>query len=401
MKACMRCRVEERREFTILDLNENGWIPQCQKMISRRLLRNPILLSLTSSRFYSTSGSVLLKNPNNSPLGFFFFSSLTLGTFGLGVWQTYRYGWKLRALEQRAKHLTADPIDVTSGNGADLLKSFDGRASSTLGEGVTSESSSASSSSNGSAALNELQQVKVRGRFVEGKVALVGPRPPPQDLPSSLSSSASNSGVLVFRPFEREKGNGQVLILEGWSPRDKIGEIQADNLLNVGVQELSGVVRRGEKLNSFMSSSSSSSSSSVSPQSATTTSTPSISETSQFTFVDVDGIALALGLKISSDNRLDSSKSNDAAVIIELFREDDAVSNKSTGNGKDSKESSKHTKSFSFPIPRTLSSLRDGVHVPPSTHLIYAGTWFTLSLCGVALTAARFRGGRRSFRRLS
>jgi cytochrome oxidase assembly protein ShyY1 len=39
--------------------------------------------------------------------------------------------------------------------------------------------------------------------------------------------------------------------------------------------------------------------------------------------------------------------------------------------------------------------------VPPSTHLIYAGTWFTLSLCGVALTAARFRGGRRSFRRLS
>jgi len=317
------------------------------------------------------------------------------------VWQSYRYGWKLRVLEQRAKHLTADPIDVTSGNGADLLKSFDGSASSTLGEGEggSSESSSASSSSNFSAALNELQQVKVRGRFVEGKIALVGPRPPPQDLPSSLSSSASNSGVLVFRPFEREKGNGQVLILEGWSPRDKIGEIQANNLLNVGVQELSGVVRRGEKLNSFMSSSSSSSS--VVPQSATTTSTPSISEISQFTFVDVDGIAHALGLKISSDNSLDSSKSNDAAVIIELFREDDASFNKSTGNGKNTKESSKHTKSFSFPIPRTLSSLRDGVHVPPSTHLIYAGTWFTLSLCGVALTAARFRGGRRSFRRLS
>jgi cytochrome oxidase assembly protein ShyY1 len=251
--------------------------------------------------------------------------------------------------------------------------------------------------------LNELQQVKVRGRFVEGKVALIGPRPPPQELPQSLSSSASNSGVLVIRPFEREGSNGQVLILEGWSPHDKLGEIYTANhnisLSKNEVKELSGVIRRGEKINSYMSPSSSSLSSSSQSTRTVDPSNDSICEAARFTFLDVNGIALALGLRSLVNNGQDSINFKDAAVIIELFRDDESLSNNSSNKKKNLNETIKHTTPLSFPVPRTLSSLRDGVHVPPSTHLIYAGTWFTLSLCGVALTAARFRGGRRSFRR--
>jgi cytochrome oxidase assembly protein ShyY1 len=249
--------------------------------------------------------------------------------------------------------------------------------------------------------LNELQQVKLRGRFVEGKVAFIGPRPPPQELPQSLASSASNSGVLIIRPLEREGSNGQVLILEGWSPHDKLGEIYTANhnisLSKNEVKELSGVIRRGEKINSYMSPSSSSSSS----QSTRTVdpSNDSISEAARFTFLDVKGIARALGLRNSENNGQNSINSKDAAVIIELFRDDDILLNNSSNKKKNLNETIKHPTPLTFPVPRTLSSLRDGVHVPPSTHLIYAGTWFTLSLCGVALTAARFRGGRRSFRR--
>jgi len=370
--------------------------------ISRNLFQTSLALSLTSTRFKSIS--TLKTNSNSSPVGLIFFSSLTIGTFGLGVWQSFRYNWKLRVLEQRAKHLAADPIDVTSGNGADLLKEFDGCASSTLGEGegVSSESK-ASSSSKSNSSLNELQQVKVRGRFVEGKIAFIGPRPPPQELPSSLSTSASNSGVLIIRPFERDGSNGQVLILEGWSPHDKLGEIYTANhnisSSNNEVKELSGVIRRGEKINSYMSPSSSSLSSSSQSTRTVDLSNNSISEAARFTFLNVNGIARALGLRSSVNNGQESINSKDEAVIIELFRDDDSLSNNSSNKKKNLNETIKHTTPLSFPIPRTLSSLRDGVHVPPSTHLIYAGTWFTLSLCGVALTAARFRGGRRSFRR--
>jgi cytochrome oxidase assembly protein ShyY1 len=146
---------------------------------------------------------------------------------------------------------------------------------------------------------------------------------------------------------------------------------------------------------------SSSLSSSSSSQSTRTVdpSNDSISEAARFTFLDVKGIAHALGLRNSENNGQNSINSKDAAVIIELFRDDESLSNNSSNKKKNLNETIKHTTPLSFPIPRTLSSLRDGVHVPPSTHLIYAGTWFTLSLCGVALTAARFRGGRRSFRR--
>ena len=43
-----------------------------------------------------------------------------------------------------------------------------------------------------------------------------------------------------------------------------------------------------------------------------------------------------------------------------------------------------------FPLTRTLASLAD-VHVMPETHLIYAGTWFTLAAFGAAIVYARFR----------
>ena len=390
---------------------------------------------LTSFKFQSnkfqsrtSSNSNSSFTSSTSSFGIILFSSLTLSTFGLGVWQSYRYGWKLRVLEQRAKHLAADPIDVTSGFGAELLRSFDGLVPSTLGDGEeqqgkeSSHSSSSSSSSSSSVSsiniLNELQQVKVRGRFVNDKIAFIGPRPPPQDLPSSLSSVASNSGALVVRALEREGDNGRILVLEGWSPREQLDKIET-NMNSISsssssstssssssssssisvestVNELKGVVRRGERIKSFISSLSSSSSSSSSSaastvptiaSSSTTISSNPITGVAHFTFLDVDGIAKALGLDSNTKNQ---------AVVIEQFRDDD-IALKSKGKRKDG---STQQSLYTFPIPRTLSSLKDGTHAPPFTHLIYAGTWFTLSLCGAALTMARFKGGRRSFRKM-
>jgi cytochrome oxidase assembly protein ShyY1 len=389
---------------------------------------------LTSFKFQSNKFQSRTSNSNptsstssTSSFGIILFSSLTLSTFGLGVWQSYRYGWKLRVLEQRAKHLAADPIDVTSGFGAELLRSFDGLVPSTLGDGeeqqgkessYPSSSSSSSSSVSSNSILNELQQVKVRGRFVNDKIAFIGPRPPPQDLPSSLSSVASNSGALVVRALEREGDNGRILVLEGWSPREQLDKIET-NMNSISssssstsssssssssssisvestVNELKGVVRRGERIKSFISSLSSSSSSSSSSatstvptiaSSSTTISSNPITGVAHFTFLDVDGIAKALGLDSNTKNQ---------AVVIEQFRDDD-IALKSKGKRKDG---STQQSLYTFPIPRTLSSLKDGTHAPPFTHLIYAGTWFTLSLCGAALTMARFKGGRRSFRKM-
>lgn len=57
------------------------------------------------------------------------------------------------------------------------------------------------------------------------------------------------------------------------------------------------------------------------------------------------------------------------------------------------------TKQNVFPLTKQLQTLAE-TYVMPSTHLVYAATWYTLSLFGAAIAYYRFKkpikvGGRR------
>jgi hypothetical protein len=86
--------------------------------------------------------------------------------------------------------------------------------------------------------------------------------------------------------------------------------------------------------------------------------------------VDIAGLSRALGL---------SAERGDETVLVEALRDDDGAARPG------------------FPAARGLAQLRE-VPVPASTHAMYSGIWFALSLAGVGLTRARFRGGRRGRR---
>jgi len=51
-----------------------------------------------------------------SKSGTIFFSSLCVGTFGLGCWQTKRYFEKIEQVEQRKHDLKMDPIPYNYNN---------------------------------------------------------------------------------------------------------------------------------------------------------------------------------------------------------------------------------------------------------------------------------------------
>jgi len=113
------------------------------------------------------------------------FGGLVCGTFGLGVWQTKRYYWKVGLIEERRRALAVEPRRAT------VLEAAQRR---------------------------NFERSIVRGRFKEEQVE-VGPRPPPPGLVKPAQGMATGPvGYEVVAPFLDEHGT-PCLVNKGWVPK--------------------------------------------------------------------------------------------------------------------------------------------------------------------------------------
>ena len=102
--------------------------------------------------------------------GGIFFSSLCLGTFGLGVWQTQRYFDKVEMVQKRDDDLSLAPVDFNEWQTKKIV-STDGDDSSDGGRSY--------------------RRVRLQGKFRHEHEVLVGLRGPPA---GALSATGPNSG---------------------------------------------------------------------------------------------------------------------------------------------------------------------------------------------------------------
>jgi cytochrome oxidase assembly protein ShyY1 len=117
--------------------------------------------------------------------GTLFFGSLCVGTFALGVWQTQRYFEKQQLIAQREYELSLSPV-TSIHNLDDPTVSF--------------------------------RRWQLTGRYRHEYELLVGPRAPPHQESSGLSSSPQ--GYYVVTPMELD--HGWVLVNRGWVPRNRV-----------------------------------------------------------------------------------------------------------------------------------------------------------------------------------
>jgi len=128
-----------------------------------------------------------------SKSGTLFFSSLCIGTFGLGCWQTQRYFEKITQVEQRKEELQMDPIPYQTQHNSSF------------------------------------RRYKIKGRFHHNNNVLIGPRGPPLDTLSKsgpMSGRAGGMGVspqgyFIITPFECQDKH-VVLVNRGWVPQHYI-----------------------------------------------------------------------------------------------------------------------------------------------------------------------------------
>lgn len=140
------------------------------------------------------------------------FGGLSAGTFGLGVWQTVRYFDKYEMTERRRVELEAAPVDAVE----------------------------ALSTSGGAA-----RRVAARGRFDNSRVALLGPRPPPKDMPPEFAGR-DVGGYVVVTPLAVDDEGHEVLVLRGWVPFSRMQDLPAILAQSSALVEIEGVLRGSE-----------------------------------------------------------------------------------------------------------------------------------------------------------
>ncbi|ETV97209.1 hypothetical protein H310_09997 [Aphanomyces invadans] len=119
------------------------------------------------------------------------FSSIVVGTAGMGVWQTNRYFWKLDVIEQRKKQLDAPVIALP-----------DTITAATASEGF------------------EFRPLKIEGSFVPGSAFYLYPRSPPIDMQDTKGGRVSSGGY-IYQLFQRLNGTS-VIVNRGWLPKPEM-----------------------------------------------------------------------------------------------------------------------------------------------------------------------------------
>ncbi|KAL1512328.1 hypothetical protein AB1Y20_005590 [Prymnesium parvum] len=190
--------------------------------------------------------------------------------------------------------------------------------------------------SNAAAAELEYSPVHCDGAFVHAEQTLVGPRSAPPGSPQVGPPGAPQpSGFDVVTPFECVGGE-RILVNRGWVPRDSLAAIEQP----AGRVTVRGVLKGGDKPNRFASNDLAG---------------------RRCIWLDVESLAAA---------------SECAPVLVA-----EAVDKETFTAGFRAK---------SWPLAKPMESY-ETFHVPPSTHLIYTATWWSLTFFGTIMTYKRFR----------
>ena len=182
----------------------------------------------------------------------------------------------------------------------------------------------------------EFTPVTCEGRFDHEQQILVGPRSaPPGTESGSPPGAPAPAGWDVITPFTLTDGS-RVLVNRGWVPRDATGRIERP----AGKQRVRGVLKSGDKENKY-----------------------GFNDAASRRYVWLDLIMIA--------------ESTDACpLLIAATREEPTVvTSVQAAPG--------------WPRERLLSSFMN-FYVEPSTHLVYAATWASLTVAGAMITFKRF-----------
>lgn len=274
---------------------------------------------------------------------YLFFGAPVAVTFSLGVWQTRRLSRKQHLIEERRERLFSTPLTEAQ-----------------IREVEASDSEL------------DFHAVRLRGTLLHAREMHVGPRSAPGHLPGAVTQWGGSSGLLVVTPARLADDGRLILVNRGWIPHrladrtkrakatvtplpfidddnrppvsehnDSQGDDQQDSV------EFLAVVRNEQERNRFMPRND--------PQKG------------DWFYIDARSMMAAAGLLPAPDN--EDADSTPAPLIVELC------------------EPLPHN---GWPFPRTLDQFLE-FRTPPSTHVTYAVTWFSLSFALLLLMRARLR----------
>ena len=199
----------------------------------------------------------------------------------------------------------------------------------------------------------EFRPIMLRGKFDHANEILVGPRSPPKDRSGGMGLAdvkGETAGFFVVTPFVLEgDGGDKILVNRGWIPgsfaaKDKTeyASIEGAKRFVDGVVEIVGILTPGEEKHTF--------------------SPPNDIKNRRFLWFELDGLSKAASYVDGSE----------AVSSVGIFQ-----ATKSHNEG-------------TFPMVRPIEAYND-FYTTTNTHLIYAGTWFTLATAGTFMTYRLFK----------
>jgi len=286
--------------------------------------------------------------------GKLFFGGLTVGTFGLGCWQSRRYFDKVSKMDERRLELYEEPI---RGYDPSAPKSFRKRL--------------------------------LRGRFRHQQEILIGPRGPPPGALASTGPSSGRSeggmgsgpqGYFVISPFElcnddddddtnTGLGTTKTLLLNrGWIPRH-YPEKQIPYDHPEGIVDILAVVGKGENPRFMM------------PPHDWNKTPPRLYWFDQETIEEATGMTEDDDTNAITNGEDSSSTTTKRGILIQVRPNED--------------EGEENTQKYvSFPVAPPADTVGE-FKVAPATHAGYAFTWYGLSLAGVFMTRTLITRGRK------
>lgn len=298
----------------------------------------------------ATPSNAAQTNPSTFSIAsaWLFFGTPVILTFSLGVWQVKRLERKNKLIQERQLRLEAEPlssskfIDATSSiDSANPIKDMDFRT------------------------------VHLRGRFLHDQELFVSPRSAPKNMPQAVLHWGGSSGMQVITPCVLESGH-IILINRGWIPHRLIDpkkrvsaainpstflsefpEVERNrrhiDTTNDSVVDFIGVIRLSHERNRF---------------------TPD-NVPSENSWYYIDPPEMLRSCQLRREKQL--------GVLVELVEP-------LPSNG--------------WPFPRTLDQFVD-FRTPPSTHITYAVTWFSLGTALALLGRSRISQTWRSTRKVA
>jgi surfeit locus 1 family protein len=287
-----------------------------------------------------------------------FFGLPVAVTFSLGVWQVRRLQRKRALVASRVASLAEEPL-VES----DLARIL---------EGETDDP----------ARPQDYRHVALKGNFLRGSSdnpdeVLVGPRPAPSDVASSVLQWGGASGLKVVAPFRTEQGR-TVLVIRGWIPQ---------RLVKAQERRHAAITPQGR----------------LSP--ADTVSSDAVREDAESKLITIEGV-----MRSSREDRNRFTPDNCPRTgdwfYVDSVQMMDTFGLRGTPPGTDEERTLKQEPPWvielsspvppgGWPHPRPSDEYVN-FRTPPSTHVIYAVTWFSLSAALALLTRQKYRLRRRS-----